>query len=223
MHVPRSDLSGAAAISRRTFLACSSALALAYVGCAPLTPNTRSAYTLITDPPLDQYSAILGGLIQSILPCEDSEFPLTVDAIRSRLLTLFRLENDPRFLDLQRALVFFDQTDLFTHRLAPVESEAVALDAAARGLDLAATLDQRHAHDARLYARFIATEDAARFARLSIDRQREYLDMWRASGYPTKRQFYASARSLVMISAYSMDSLWTVIRYPGPLLHHDRT
>lgn len=219
---PRSDLCGASAISRRAFLACGSALALAYAGCARLTPKTRSAYALITDPPLDQYAPVLDGLIQSILPCEHPQFPVTADTIRSRLLTLFRLENDPRFLDLQRALVFFDQTDLFTHRLAPVESEGVALDAAARGLDLAATLDLCHAHDVRLYARF-ATESPSRFTRLSIERQREYLDLWRGSGYLTKRQFYASARSLVMISAYSMDSLWTAIGYPGPVIRRDRT
>lgn len=177
----------------------------------------------MTDPPLDQYALILGGLIQSILPCEHPQFPVTADTVQSRLLTLFRLENDPRFLDLQRALVLFDQTDLFTNRLAPVEREAVALDAAARSLNLAATLDASHAHDVGLYATFIGTEDARRFTRLSIDRKREYLDMWRASGYLTKRQFYASARSLVMIAAYSMDPLWTAIGYAGPAIGRNRT
>lgn len=224
MHVPPPELSGAAAISRRVFLGCCSALALASSGCAGLPPQTRSAYTLIADPPLEQYRPILDGLIHSILPFERADFPASVEQVRSRLLTLFRLEDDARFLGLQKALVLFDQTDLFAHRLVPVQEEATALDADARGLDVQSVIARSHALDIDLYERFVrGREVAQRFTVLPVERQREYLELWRASGYLLKRQFYASARSLVMISAYSMDVLWPAIRYGGPLLLRDRT
>lgn len=224
MHVPPPELSGAGAVSRRVFLGCCSALALAYSGCARLSPDTRSAYTLIADPPLEQYKPILDGLIRSILPLERSGFPPSAEQVRSRLLTLFRLEDDARFLGLQKALVLFDQTDLFAHRLVPVQEEATALDADARGLDIQAVIARSHALDIDLYDGFVRGQEGAhRFTKLAVDRQREYLGLWRASGYLIKRQFYVSARSLVMISAYSMDLMWPAIRYGGPLLPRSRT
>ena len=224
MHVPPPELSGAAAVSRRAFLSCCSALALAFPGCARLRSDTRLAYTLIADPPFEQYKPILDGLIASILPFERADFPTSVEHVRSRLLTLFRLEDDARFLGLQKALVLFDQTDLFAHRLVPVDEEARAIDASARGLDVQSVMTGSHAIDIDLYQRFVKGQTGARrFALLTVDRQREYLELWRASGHLIRRQFYASARSLVMISAYSMDVLWPAIGYAGPLLPPDRT
>jgi hypothetical protein len=224
MHIPPPELSGAAEVSRRVFLTCCSALALASSGCARLAPQTRVGYTLIADPPLEQYRPILDGLIHSILPSERADFPVSMEHVRARLLTLFRLDDDPRFLTLQKALVLFDQTDLFARRLVPVQEEATALDADARGLDVQSVITRSHALDIDLYKRFVRGQTGApRFALLPLDRQREYLELWRDSGYLIKRQFYASARSLVMISAYSMDVLWPAIRYGGPLLPPDRT
>jgi len=52
---------------------------------------------------------------------------------------------------------------------------------------------------------------------------RAYLDLWRRSGFLLKQQFYASARALVMISAYSMEVVWPAIGYDGPLLPRRRT
>ncbi len=206
------------------FLTCCSALALASSGCARLAPHTRVGYTLVADPPLAQYTPILDGLIHSILPSERADFPVSMAHVRVRLLRLFRIEDDARFLALQKALVLFDQTDLFAHRLVPVQEEATALDAGARGLDLSSVITRSHALDIDLYTRFARGQTGAhRFALLPLDRQRAYLELWRDSGYLIKRQFYASARSLVMISAYSMDTLWPAIRYRGPLLPQDRT
>ena len=61
------------------------------------------------------------------------------------------------------------------------------------------------------------------FSALRLVQQREYFDLWRQSGFLVKQQFYASARSLVMISAYSMEEVWTAIGYDGPLLPLKRT
>jgi hypothetical protein len=209
---------GAAAVSRRAFLGCCSALALAGAGCAGLSTRSRVGYALAADPPAAQYAPILDGLIHALFPCERGDFPLTAGQVRSRLLTLFALEDDPRFLDVQKALVLFDQTELFAQPLAPRSLEAHALDAAARDLDTDAVLARSHSIDAAAYATVAGGVDAGRFSTLPLARQRAYLDMWRPSGYLIRRQFYASARSLMMISAYSMDAMWRAIDYQGPLM-----
>lgn len=215
----RSHDSGvAAAVSRRAFLGCCSALAFAGAGCAGLSTRSRAGYALAADPPAAQYAPILDGLVRALFPCERPDFPLTAGQVRSRLLTLFALEDDPRFLDVQKALVLFDQTELFAQPLVPRSLEAHALDAAARGLDTDAVLERSHAIDAAAYAAFADSGAGGRFTALPLARQRAYLEMWRPSGYLIRRQFYASARSLMMISAYSMAAMWRAIGYEGPLV-----
>jgi hypothetical protein len=209
--------SGTLALSRRAFLGCCAALAAASAGCAGLAPRTRAGYALATDPPLEQYQPILHALVEAILPFERPDFPVSAEAVRSRLLRLFRLEEDARFSGLQRALVLFDQMDLFAR--FPIGDEAMARDAAARQLDAAALTARSRGDDARRYDAFIQTTGAAgAFNGSPLAIRREYLDLWRASGFVVKRQFHASARSLVMISAYSMDAVWPAIGYGGPLL-----
>lgn len=225
MDVPPPDLSGHAAASRRAFLGCCSALALAYAGCARLSPETRTAYALISDPSVARYRPILDGLIRAILPFEQPQFPVSPEDVRARLLTLFRLETDARLLVLQKTLVLFDQPDLFRHRLVMAGDERRSVDADARGLDVTALMATSHAHDTELYDAFVrgGREDVTSFTRLGLARQREYLDLWRRSGFNIRRQFYASARALVMISAYSMDAVWRAIDYGGPFVRQDKT
>lgn len=222
MRVLTPDGGAAAPVSRRAFLGCCSALALAGAGCAGLSTRTRAAYTLASDPPATQFAPILDGLILALLPCERRDFPLTAGQVRARLLTLFALEEDPRFLDVQKALVLFDQTDLFARPLEPRWLELNALDAAARGLDADATLARSHALDVQAYSIFAGHADARPFTALPLAQQRAYLDLWRPSGYLIRRQFYASARALVMISAYSTDAVWRAIGYAGPLVNTGR-
>ena len=204
---PRRD--AALALTRRRFLACCSALAAAGAGCASLAPDMRSAYALIVDPPLADYEPILRALIGTVLPLEVPAFPVTGQQVEERLLRLFRLERDPRFLLLQRSFMLFDQTDLFPH-FAPLTREEK--DEGRR------TKDEGEAHDRDLYARFAAHGTTARFTALPLDRQREYFDLWRQSRFLLRREFHATARSLVMVSAYSMPETWAVIGYAGPLL-----
>ena len=187
---PRRD--AALGLTRRKFLACCSALAAAGAGCASLAPDMRSAYALIVDPPLADYELILRALIGTVLPLEVPAFPVTGQQVEARLLRLFRLERDPRFLLLQRSFVLFDQTDLFPH-FAPLTEEEK--DEGRR------TQDEGEAHDRDLYARFAGHGAPARFTALPLDRQREYFDLWRQSRFLLRREFHATARSLAMVSA----------------------
>jgi hypothetical protein len=212
---PRRD--PALALTRRRFLACCSALAAAGTGCASLAPDMRSAYALVVDPPLADYEPILRALIGTVLPLEVPAFPVTGQQVEARLLRLFRLERDPRFLLLQRSFVLFDQTDLFPH-FAPLANEERIVEGRGAKNEGRGTKDEGKTHDGDLYARFAGHGAPARFTALPLDRQREYFDLWRQSRFLLRREFHATARSLVMVSAYSMPETWAVIGYAGPLL-----
>jgi hypothetical protein len=222
--IPHLDLDPAAALSRRTFLSSCSALALSFAGCARLSPLTRAAYALVSDPPFAAYKAVLAGIVRAVLPFERSDFPVTPAQVEARLLRLFELEQDARFLALQKTLVFFEQTDLFAD-LAPVDAELTARDARERGLDVAAVVSALRQQDRQLADAFAHArgDGSPNFSALRLVQQREYFDLWRQSGFLVKQQFYASARSLVMISAYSMEEVWAAIGYEGPLLPRTRT
>jgi hypothetical protein len=214
----------AVALSRRTFLSSCSALAFSFAGCARVSPLTRAAYALVSDPPFSAYQPALGGIIRAVLPFERSDFPVTPAQVEAQFLRLFELEQDARFLALQKTLVFFEQTDLFAD-LAPIDAELTVRDARERGLNVAAVVSAMRRHDRQLADAFAqARGDAApRFSALRLAQQREYFDLWRRSGFLIKQQFYASARALVMISAYSMEGMWTAIGYAGPLLPRTHT
>ena len=208
---------GAIRVTRRRFLACCSALAVGGQACATLSPDTRSALALLTDPPLADYDQILVALIRTVLPCEQAAFPITAAQVQARMLRMFRLERDPRFLLLQRSFVLFDQTDLFPH-FVPLAREEHRLrgttDAPGAGPVSADDLT----HDRELYASFAGAAAPSRFISLTLDRQREYFDLWRRSRFLLRREFHATSRSLVMITAYSMAEVWSAIGYAGPLL-----
>jgi hypothetical protein len=224
VHIPHPDRDPAAALSRRTFLSSCSALALSFAGCARLSPLTRAAYALVSDPPFAAYKAALAGIIRAVLPFERSAFPVTPAQVEAQLLRLFELEQDARFLSLQKTLVFFEQTDLFAD-LAPIDAELTVRDARERGLDVGAVVSAMRRQDRQLADAFARArgDGAPHFSALRLAQQREYFDLWRQSGFLVKQQFYASARSLVMISAYSMEGVWTAIGYEGPWLPRTRT
>ena len=212
----RTNPDAAVAITRRQFLACCSALsAAAGVACSTATRDTRSAYALVTDPPLADYEQILDGLIRTVLPLELPAFPVTGAQAKARLLDLFHLERDSRFLLLQRSFMLFEQTDLFPHS-APLSGESHHTEAQGTR-DGGSRRRDDVAHDVALYARFERGGAPLRFTRLAIDRQRDYFDLWRQSRFLLRREFHATARSLVMLTAYSMAETWAVIGYGGPL------
>ena len=208
------------AVTRRQFLACCSALAAA--GCASVTSDTRSAYALLTDPPLADYDRVLDGLVRTVLPLEQPVFPVTGAQVKTRLLDLFRLERDPRFLLLQRSFVLFEQTDLCP-QFAPLANEDQRIEGGGPQRPRQGTKDHGghgddSAHDRELYAGFANAGAPLGFTSLPLDRQREYFDLWRRSRFLLRREVHANARSLIMISAYSMSEVWAAIGYAGPLL-----
>jgi len=220
MERPRSDRDDPLRIPRRSFLEACVALALASAGCASLGPRVRSAYAFANDPAFGQYRDILRGLIGALLPFEEPAFTLSLDAVETNLLELFRLETDRRFLTLQQTLTFFDDLDLFAYPLAFTEQERLARDVDARQQDASALLAASRDRDRQLYAEFTrARPDAARrFTRLSPNDQRAYFQLWGQSGFLVKRQFHLAAKSVVMIAAYSLEAAWTMIGYEGPLM-----
>ena len=54
---------------------------------------------------------------------------------------------------------------------------------------------------------------------LGLADQRAYLMLWARSALGMRRRFYQSMKTLVMAATYSMDAVWPLIGYAGPLLH----
>jgi len=139
-----------------------------------------------------------------------------------RLLRMFELEGDPRFLLLQRSFVLFDQTDLFPH-FRPLAHEERRWRASPESSGPGQVFADDLSHDREQYAMFARAAAPSRFTALTLDRQREYFDLWRRSRFLLRRAFYATSRSLVLITAYSMDEVWPAIGYAGPLLPRPAT
>lgn len=162
-------------------------------------------------------------LIAAVLPFEHPQFPaLAPDDVRERLLRLFPVDRETRFLTLQRGLAMFDQVDLFPHAFAPiVDAEfADSEERAGRG----DTIERGARADERRYLAFMAQWRPERtlFSHLPLGAQRDYLTMWMRSSFVVRRQFARSAKSMVTITAYSMDALWQPIGYRGPLIEGTR-
>ncbi len=212
------------AVSRRTFLKCCSVLTLCFPACRTFFPRTRFARLVLNDPHPDDYDPILRGLIQAILPFEHPQFPgITPDIIRSRLLSLFPIGEEERFLDLERSLMFFNACDLFPHMFAPIvedEEDELADNDGLKRSNIDQLISDKRLKDEQLYEQFVRLSDPlpTAFTELSLEPKRAYLRIWGQSGFVTKRQLYRSVKALVMITAYSTDELWKAIGYEGPLL-----
>jgi len=193
-------------------------------GCAPLGRSTRLAYTLINDPPLEAYRPVLDALVATVLPSERADFPVAPPAVAARLLTLYDLETDARFVMVQRMLLYFDEMDLFSDAFPLIGHERVAIDAVEHRVDFDELLEKKETFDRGLYSDFATRGHAGerRFTALTLARQREYLNLWNRSAFLVRRQFYFSVRALVMIAAYSMDDVWAAIGYDGPVLPRPR-
>jgi len=165
----------------------------------------------------------LAGIIRAVLPFERSDFPVTPAQVEAQFLRLFE-RTGRAFSSAAEDAVFFEQTDLFAD-LAPIDAELTVRDARERGLNVAAVVSAMRRQDRQLADAFAHSQGdgASHFSALRLAQQREYFDLWRRSGFLIKQQFYASARSLVMISAYSMEEVWAAIGYEGPLLPRTRT
>ena len=220
-----------AQLSRRTFVAGAPIFAATLVRCgSAIFDRTRVAEAFVVDPDWTQYRPIVRALITAILPFENRDFPkITPEAIEERLIRLFPLEKEQLFLGLQRTLVLFDQIDLFPGVSGPLlQEEQKARDFAMRGGDWHALAAAIREADQRAFEGFSVGRASARpvglkpdphtFTSLPLEKRREYLALWRDSASIVKRQFHDAAKSLVMVTTYSLDDTWPVIGYAGPLV-----
>lgn len=199
---------------RREFLSSCGALVLALSGCRSVLPRTRLGRLALTDPHPDDWAPVLRAIIVTILPFDHPRFPaVPVEAIQGRLLALFPLEEDERFLVLQKGLMIFNQVDLFPVLQAPMAADE-------RALTPGAPIAESAREDQRIYAEFARTlpSGARAFTALGTTERAAYFQLWGRSGFNGKRQFHGAARHLVMATAWSHEDFWRAIGYAGPQL-----
>ena len=202
---------------RRSFLASCLALVGALSGCRSALSRTRYARLALDDPHPDDYQPVLDALIRTILPFDHPRFPrVTVEAVRARLLALFPLEEDRKYLAFQNGLMIFGELDLFPLLQAPLVSEERRLAGTSDG-----ALATKARQDELLYAEFLRTSlpaGARPFTTLDASQRARYLRLWSRSGFDGKRLFYSASKTLAMVTAYSLGEFWSAIGYAGPLL-----
>jgi hypothetical protein len=208
-------------ISRRAVLHSAPLLLATLVRCShAVAGRARVGEAFVVDPSWESYRPVLRGVVTAVLPFEAAGFPpITPDDVEQRLIALFPLEKELRFLGLQRTIVLFDQLDLFPMMGGPLaQEESKARDLRVRGGDVRRVMSDIAAVDAAAFTSFAQTHRAARFRDLPLVARRAYFDLWRDSASIVKRQFHDALRSLVMMTTWSMDATWPSIGYAGPLL-----
>jgi hypothetical protein len=189
---------------------------------AACTTGLRTAASFIADPAFDDYRASLRALIETVLP---PRFPINTDEVERRLLLMFPLEEERRFLGFQKTLVYFDALELAPHVAAPLlAAESVALDVPERlsEREFDALCDLKTRIDAQSTDVFFAQYGrASHFAPLAPDARAAWLRLWNASEFTVKRDFARSVRNLVCVAAYSSDRVWPAIGYDGPLVERN--
>lgn len=213
------------AVSRRDVLRSAPLFAVALARCThAIADRTRFAEAFIVDPSWEAYRPILRSVITAVLPIGTPGFPpIAPDVIEQRLIDLFPLEHELRFLGLQRTIVLFDQLDLFSTFGGPLaQEESRARDLVARAIDEKPVMVEIEVADAAALRAFTRDHGidarSTRFHQLPLETRRAYLGLWEHSASIVKRQFYSSMRSLVMVTTYSLDAVWPSIGYAGPLV-----
>ncbi|MEA2163829.1 MAG: hypothetical protein QOK37_1956 [Thermoanaerobaculia bacterium] len=208
-------------VSRRVFAGAVPLLVISLTNCAgAFGDRTRFAEAFIVDPDWPAYRPILGGLIRIILPLDEPNIPLhSPEPIEERLIAMFPLEKEQKFLGLQRTLVLFNQIDLFPIVSGPLLfEEARVRDDDRESASLTAGLMEE---DRRSYRDFIHAHSITgrpRFEDLPGTAQQAYFALWRDSPSIVKRAFHSTMRALIMTTFYSMDEVWPSIGYAGPLV-----
>lgn len=207
-------------LTRRGFLSTCGVLAASLAACTSSGRGMRAAASFLADPSLADYRAALRALIETVLP---ASFPLDTGEVERRLLQMFPLEEERRFLGFQKTLVYFDALELAPHVAAPLlASERVALDVPERltEKDFEALVRVKTDRESRSTDAFFQRYGrAARFAPLLREPRGAWLQLWNASEFAVKRDFARSVRNLVCVAAYSSERVWPAIGYDGTLLH----
>lgn len=205
--------------SRREFLSTCGILAASLAACSGSGTALRTAATFLADPPYSDYRDTLRALIETVLP---SPFPIGTDEVERRLLRMFPLEEERRFLGFQKTLVYFDALELAPHIAAPlIAAERVALDVPERlterefDADIALKKERESKAVDAFFARY---GRLAHFAPLARDARQAWLHLWSESELTVKRDFARSVRNVVYIAAYSSERVWPSIGYDGTLI-----
>lgn len=205
--------------TRRDFLSTCSVLAASLVACTGTGSGMRVAASFLADPSFDDYRAPLRALIETVLP---DRFPIDTDEVQQRLLRMFPLEEERRFLGFQKTLVYFDALELAPHVAAPLlAAERIALDVPERfsEREFDALCDAKTGIDLQSTDAFFGQYGrASHFASLPPVAREAWLRLWNASEFTVKRDFARSVRNLVCVAAYSSDRVWPAIGYDGPLV-----
>ena len=204
--------------TRRDFLSICSVLAASLAACTGTGSGMRVAASFLADPSFDDYRVPLRALIETVLP---PRFPIDTDEVERRLLRMFPLEEERRFLGFQKTLVYFDALELAPHVAEPLlAAERVALDVPERlsEREFDALCDAKTHTDAQSTDAFFAQYRASHFASLAPDARAIWLGFWSESEFTVKREFARSVRNLICVAAYSSDRVWPAIGYDGPLV-----
>lgn len=211
------------AMSRRQFLRAAALLSLMAPGCTRLLSGTDFAHRVVNEPHPDQYLPVLRALVRAVLPFDHPGFPaLAPERVDAEVLRLFPVHEDDEYVGLRKALVVFDQLELYADVPPPLEDDerdrlredGVAEERIDR--ELAA---RRKRERARLDAFQPRMGGASSFTELPLAPQRAYLRLWSQSDFHVRREFYRGSKTLTMIPLYSMPEVWPAIGYDGPLLH----
>ena len=216
-----SDVPDATASDRRAFVSSCAALVAALSGCSYVFPRTRLGHLALNDPHPDDYRPVLRALLTTLLPFDHPHFPsVTLDQIERRFLRLFPVEREDHYVAMQRALIFFDAVDLFPQRQAPFVADERDFFGAS-----SVEVEGGVAQDSRRYDDFVSqhgiSNSGQSFTALTPPQRSSYVELWSHSAFGSRRRFYRSLKSLIMITCYSLPAFWRAIEYAGPLLEQD--
>jgi len=209
-------------MDRREFV-----LAAALTAAAPSLQWLRSGGMLRNIASADNVTTVSAetvfeGIVRAILPSDDSRFAaIAPAAVADRADRLFALDQDT---SIQQNLVLFDDlTQFVSPPPGIVQLEPILFPPSDTERNVAAAVTARIARDANAYQ--VASgvwAGRALFTDLNLAGQRTYIMLWARSALGVRRRFYRSVKTLVMAATYSMDQVWPIIGYGGPLLHLHR-
>ena len=167
---------------------------------------------------------VFAGLVRAVLPFDDPRFAAIAPAtIEANANALFALDLD---IAVAQNLALFDDLRQFQAPPASLMSAEQALYPVEDSeKSIPAPFAARQAHDLKLYQSFRSklAQSPTTFTELGLADQRAYLLLWAHSALGTRRRFYQSTKTLIMAATYSLDAVWPIIGYAGPLLHLPKT
>lgn len=160
---------------------------------------------------------VVRALSETFLPFAHAKFPAITKAdVEERLLEYFPLEDASQYANLRRALVYFNAVGLAPHAAAPIANAERELLEAAATQYAEREVEQRIESDRQAFDALAFSSPA--FVELGAEERARYVHAWATSALVTKRRFYRSTKSIIMIAAFSLEASWRAFGYEGPLL-----